>query len=262
MARRRTSRKRKRVAAFLSGKAFSVKLALIFLVCAVVSAALVFSFRCFFLNSPLFTIKGLVINRDRGYAFREGEKKLKKIYVGRNIFTVDLRQAQRFIKNEFPEIEKAEVRRNLPDRMEIDIIRRKPVAVIDAGGGIAIDREGVVLSIGKSTGSLVKIKGISFFLNMPSKGGRIRDRSVARALALVAGISKRMHENKKDIEYIDISDRNNILLGICGVTVKMGGGDFPGKINILKEILEDPDIKTEDINYIDLRFEDAVISLK
>jgi hypothetical protein len=71
-----------------------------------------------------------------------------------------------------------------------------------------------------------------------------------------------MRENIKDVEYIDISGQNNILLGISGVTVKMGADDFSRKIDELKEILNDPNVNMRDINYIDLRFEDPVISLK
>ena len=93
------------------------------------------------------------------------------------------------------------------------------------------------------------------------KGDAVQ-RNTIRALVLLEGMRKKMSSEKKYIEYIDISDRNNILLGIHGVPIKMGADNFSRKIDDLKGILKDPDISMRDINYIDLRFDDAVISPK
>ena len=265
MARRRTSKKKKikdRAKKFLPGKIFSKKPILILCLCAGLSGGAFYGAWHFFLNSPFFAIKEIAVNRHSGYSFREGERKLKRLYIGRNIFTVDLKQVQMLIKKDFPQLKKVEVRRGLPEALEIDIVSREPAAVIDAGGGIVIDAEGVVLSVGEKAKGLVKIKGIGFFLNMPSRGEKITNRVLERVLVLLDGLRAKMRENIKDIEYIDVSGRNTILFGISGVTVKMGTDDFSGKIDELKEILNDPDVNMGDIKYIDLRFEDPVMSLK
>ncbi len=265
MARKKSLKKKKtrgRAGGFSPVKVFSARPVLIFLLCAGLFAGAFYGIRYFFLNSTFFTIKEVVVNSPSAYSFREGEKKLKRLYAGRNIFTVDLKQVQTLIKNDFPQLKKVEVRRNLPEILEIDVVSRGPVAVIDTGGGIVIDAEGVVLSVGEKSRELVRIKGISFFLHTPSRGNRISDRALGRALSLLDGLRSRMPRNMKDVEYIDISGRNNILLGISGVTVKMGTDDFSRKIDELKEILNDPNMDVRDINYIDLRFRDPVISLK
>lgn len=265
MARKKTLKKRKargRAGGFSPGTIFSAKPVLIFLLCAGLFGGAFYGTRYFFLNSPFFTIKEVVVNSSSPYSFRKGEKKVKQLYVGRNIFTVDLKQVQALIKSDFPQLKKVEVRRNLPEILEIDVVSRGPVAVIDTSGGIVIDAEGVVLSVGEKSRELVRIRGISFFLNMPSKGKKIPDRALSRALVLLDGLRSKMPGNMKDVEYIDVSGRNNILLGISGVTVKMGTDDFFRKIDELKEILNDPNMDMRDINYIDLRFKDPVISLK
>jgi cell division septal protein FtsQ len=255
-------RTKKKTGEFSFEKIFLRRSVLIFFLCAAAIAGGAFGLRHFFLNSGFFTVKEIMVNRDRSYSFREGEEKIKKLYIGKNIFSLDLLKMQRSIEKNFPQLQKVEVRRNLPDRIEVDIVSREPIAVIDTAGGIVIDREGVVLAAGVEDKDCVKIKGIRFFINAPSKGRRIRSRALNRALALLQELRRKLGRDAKDVEYIDISDRNNTLLGICGITVKMGTHDLPKKIDELKEILDDPDINIKGINYIDLRFEKAVISPK
>ncbi len=266
MAKRRASKKtgiKKRPSNFSFGGVLSARKVLIFVFCIVLTGAAVYGARYYFLNSKFFEIKEIVVNKDRGYSFGYGENKLRQLYLGRNIFTVDLAQVQTLIKNDFPYLKKVEARRNLPEALEVNIVSREPAAVIDTGGGIVIDSEGVVLTIGEETGSLIRIKGMSFFLNMPARGEKIANKSLDAALVLLDEINRKLPPAaRKDMEYIDLSQRNNIVVELSGVPIKMGTEDFPEKINKLRRILADPNIDMKDINYIDLRFEDAVISPK
>jgi cell division septal protein FtsQ len=265
VARKKNSKKTKkkpRRSRSSSGGGFPAKIVLTVLVLGVLIAGTGYGIWYFFLNSKFFAINEIIVNKDQGYSFRMEEKKLAKRYEGRNIFSVNMRQVQTLIKNDFPQLKKVEVRRNLPDTLEIDIVSREPIAVIESGGGIVIDSEGVVLNIGEEEKGLVKIKGISFFLNMPERGEKISNRALDRALLLLEVLRKKMSSEKKNIEYIDISDRNNLILGISGATVKMGSDDFFRKIEQLRSIINDPNVKMKDIRYIDLRFEDAVIAPK
>lgn len=263
MARKKGSRKinvTKYLVGFLSEKSFFIRPVTLFVLGAAILSGAFLGGRHFFLNSRFFRIEDVVVNKDRGYSFRNEEQKIKKLYVGRNIFSVDLDQLQVLMKNDFPQLRDVEARRNLPNRLEIDIVTRKPVAVIDAGRGIVIDREGVVLAVGEGTGSLVKIKGLRFFLKTPKVGQCIRNEALDRAVVLLEGMRKKLGGKEKDIEYVDISDAKNLVLGISGVKVKMGTDDFSRKIDELREILDDPNMDFKDIKYIDLRFEGGVIS--
>ena len=266
MAKKRTSKKankKKRTSSRPAGKGVPGRKILIAVICIVLVGGIFYGARHFFLNSKFFEIKEIAVNKDRGYSFSSGENKLRRLYLGRNIFTVDLVQVQTLIKNDFPYLKKVEARRSLPEVLEINIVSREPAAVIDTGGGIVIDSDGVVLTIGEETKNLVKIKGISFFLNMPSRGESINNSSLDEALDLLGEINNKLHiTSRKNIEYIDVSRRNNIVLGISGVPVKMGTRDFSEKVIKLRQILRDPKIDMKDINYIDLRFDDAVISPK
>ena len=266
MAKRRTpkkTKKKKKASSRSRGSGLPVKVILAGIICGALIAGSAYGIWFFFTNSRFFAVKEIVVNKDRDYSFWKGEGRLKKLYGGRNIFEVDLKQVRTVIKSDYPQLRKVEVRRRMPDTIEVDIISRLPAAVIDTAGGIVIDSEGVVLSIGQKKGTLVNIKGLNFFLNTPSRGGKIDNTSLAQALVLLDGLNRKMLDYKDEIQYIDISDRKNIVLGIAGVTVKMGTDDFSEKIEELKKVMSDPKMKMEDIKYIDLRFgAPAVISLK
>lgn len=241
---------------------FAGKLVLMVIIYAALIGGAVYGLRYFFLNSDFFTVKEIYVNKDKGAALKESEVKLNRLYSGRNIFLVDLKQAQSMIKDEYPQLKKVEVRRQFPDRIEIDMIMREPVAVIEYGGGVVIDREAVVVSTGVKVEGLIKIRGVGFFLNMPSKGDRIKNPMLEKGLVLLDGVYKKMGPNIKNINYVDISDKNNIILCIHGVNVKMGADDFSHKIDRLNDMLRDSKLHLQEINYIDLRFKDAVIAPK
>lgn len=216
-----------------------------------------------FLNSPFFEIKEVhVIGGVEAEKLKIG-KKAEALYDFRNIFTVDLKNAGSFLVKEVPEIKQIEIRRRMPDTLEIEVLIREPVAFIASGRGIVIDREGIVLSSElKGSGDLILVKGINFFLRTPRSGEVVRTRAIDKALLLIDLIKRKNIQKRHRVKYIDISDLDNIIVSVDNVVVKMGNDDFQWKINRLKEILEDPAIDAKGIGYIDLRFEDAVISPK
>lgn len=261
--RRKPAKKRSSKANISLGRILTNKLFLGILLTAVIFAGAFFGMKHFFLNSKFFEVREITINKDRGYSFYEGEKKLNRLFNGRNIFKVDLGNCKRIIKNDYPQLRKVEVLRRLPDRLEVDIISRRPAAVLDANGGMVIDREAIVLSIGEEPEGLIKIRGINFFLNMPSRGERVENEALDKALILVDGLKHKMRESLREkIDFLSIADRNNIMISINGVKVKMGIDDFSNKIDKLNQILADPGVDFRDISYIDLRFGEAVIAPK
>ena len=259
------AKKKKKTKSKAKGSGFSIgsifnRGLLIVLLCIALSAALGYGIYYFFLNSRFFAVKEIVVNREGNYSLEEARKKVEKLYMGRNIFTVDLKQISDMIAVNFPHLKRSEVRRVMPDRLEIDFIVRTPVAVLDVGKGLVLDSEGVVLSDISDRSALINIRGASFFLRAPTAGSRIKTRAILQALSLIDVLRERNIARQYEVEYIDVKDRNNLILNINGVLVKMGNDGFAVKINSLKRILRDPDLDFKDIKYIDLRFEDPVIS--
>lgn len=216
--------------------------------------------RHYFLTNSAFKVEDIVINKPVGYGFSMGEDKLRRLYYGRNIFTLDLAQIESLIRKDHPQIRNVEVKRYMPNMLEVDIVSREPFAYLDTGGGLVIDREGMVLWSGNVPRDIVKIQGISFFLARPPTGSRIDNPLVDKALVLVEGLLRKTRLSGELIDYIDISDRNNIVVVIKGVEIRMGADELSRKLEGLKVILDDPHIDMKGIRYIDLRFEHAVIS--
>ncbi len=155
-----------------------------------------------------------------------------------------------------------EVRRTLPDRLEIDVRVRPPVAVVAYGNGLTIDQEAVILKSGDPSGDLIKIKGVSFFLRTPRPGENIMSRNLGKAIELIEAIRSAGFARWHKVKSLDISDKNNFTVLISGTQIKMGSAGFKQKVKKLGEILDDPKIDLADIGYIDLRFEKPVISPK
>jgi cell division septal protein FtsQ len=214
----------------------------------------------FFNNSRFFSVKEILINDEGRYAAWGGERKLKELYVNRNIFSLDLREMELWIRQQAPQLKTVVIRRVMPDRIEVDLISREPFAFIDTAGGLIIDKDGVVLNRGKNKYGLAEIKGIRYFFNAPRNGEKIDNPMLENALRLLDGLKGRGILRKNGVDYVDISDRNNIQVGIDGVNIKMGRNDFSRKIIKLKEFLDDPKIDMKKINYVDLRFEDIIIA--
>jgi len=259
-------RKKRKTAA--TGKAFSpgailpFKYLIIMFLSVLLAAGSAYGLRYFFMNSPFFSVTEIIINNDRGFSLEEEDAKLRKLYLGRNIFKVDLKGMRAIITKDMPQLKKVETRRELPDTIAIDIFSRVPVAVVESSGGIVVDKDGVVLTIGEGDEDLVNIRGLSYFLKVPARGERIKNAALQKALVLIMGISSKMSMLQDKIEYVDISDKNNIVLGVQGVPVKMGEEAFLSKLTTLKKMINDPNLKFGEIKYIDLRFDDPVISPK
>lgn len=262
MARRKTKRSTRKKRKKTIAEAVPFRYLLFMALFVLMLSGIIYGLNYFFLNSSYFRVSSVVINNDRGYSLGNEESKLKKLYIGKNIFRIDLKYSKNMISRDLPQLEKVEVRREMPDVLVVDIFSRVPAGVIKTAGGIVVDKDGVVLTIGEGNKDLINITGLNYFLNIPERGERIKNESLDKALRMIAGIDNRMSRHKDRIEYVDISDSNNVVLGVEGVSVKMGTGDFLNKLSTLKQMINDPGIKFGEIKYIDLRFKDPVISPK
>lgn len=263
MAKRKNPKKTKIpfIGKFLEGREFLIRPILICLLLGVLATGVFFIVQGVFFESRFFDVREIMVIADnRDLLPKMIEAKLKGPYTGRNIFTIDLVQVQRLLKNQFPELETIEVRRKLPDVLEVCVISRDPVAVIGVSGGVVIDRDGIILSVGSMPEKLVMIKGLRLSVKKSSIGEKIRNNGLERTLALLNAIRKKMGTKALNVESIDASDINNILLSINGVEIKMGFENFSKKIDQLLEVLNDPKMNLKDIKYIDLRFDDIVIA--
>ncbi|MBF0216516.1 MAG: FtsQ-type POTRA domain-containing protein [Candidatus Omnitrophica bacterium] len=238
------------------------RLTVAFLASAVLVSALGFGTWRFLNDSDNFSVKEISVKKGaEEYSLKPGLD-LEGLYMGRNIFSINLRQIRAFIEEARPQCKYIEVRRVLPDRIDVIITEREPYAVIDAKPAVVIDREAVVMADNTSVKDLLRIKGVKFFINTPRPGEVLLTRQVEKAFEILNLVEKQRIKEKAPVTFVDVGNINDITMDLSGVTIKLGRSDFTRNIDRLKMVLSDPKVNLKEIAYIDLRFEKIVISPK
>ena len=221
-----------------------------------------FAFRQYFLTGDTFKVKHITVDKPSGVIFKNVGESLERKYTGRNIFSVVPSQVVVLLREEYPYLKTTRVRRVFPDTIEVDLVSRENFACLDTSGGVVLDRSGMILSVGEFPEGLVRIKGFSFFLSRPHPGVQLKDKGVEEALGIIDSILKKTRIRARDLQLVDISDKNNMWVTARDVPINLGRDDLERKIDTLKDIFSDPAIDLGGIRYIDLRFRDPVYSYK
>lgn len=212
-------------------------------------------------NSRYFKLDTIeVIDKSHATALKAGD--LLSIYKGRNIFDIDIDSLSSQIKRDIPTIKHAIVKRVLPNKLEIDIIPRVPIAKIKSHGYFPIDRTGMVLSPEIKTEKLPIITGFSVWLS-PKVGTSLENPQVRNAFLLIDALGESAILSDYAVSAIDVSNYRNLSFYLeNGIEVKIGSEDFLDRLNRLKTTFAKPELDKENIKYIDLRFKDVVIGGK
>lgn len=212
-------------------------------------------------NSRYFKLDTIeVIDKSHATALEAGD--LLSMYKGRNIFGIDIDSLSSQIKRDAPTIKHAIVKRVLPNKLEIDIIPRVPIAKIKSHGYFPIDRTGMVLSPEIKTGKLPIIMGFSIWLN-PKVGTKLENPQVRNAFLLIDALEESAVLSDYAVSAINVSNYKNLSFYLeNGIEVKIGSEDFLDRLNRLKTTFAKPKLDKENIKYIDLRFKDVVIGPK
>ena len=211
----------------------------------------------FFKKSSYFALESVnVVDRIRATKLDENE--LLKIYKGRNIFDIDIAVLSSQVRGEYPVIKNARVKRVLPNRLEIDIVPRVPVAFLKGRPDFPVDRTGMLLSPEMESGELPIVTGVSVWRGLRA-GERISDQRLEAAFSLVDALREASVLSDYKVQSIDASNYRNLSFYIeNGIEVKIGDEDFAARLRRLKTKLKGLDLDKGSIKYIDLRFEDRV----
>mgnify|MGYP001314429555 CR=1 FL=1 len=162
-----------------------------------------------------------------------GAGDILKLYRGRNIFDIDIGSLSARIKNDYPIIERATVKRLLPDTLEINIVSRVPIAVLGGRESFPIDRWGMVLSPGRSRGSLPVIEGLSFWAR-PRLGERLESAQLEKAFLLLDAFDETGPGWNHTATRIDVSNQRNLSFYLQnGIEVKIGDERFSIRLKML-----------------------------
>jgi len=180
---------------------------------------------------------------------------------GMKLFGLNLKRISEKLE-ELVEVEKAEVRKVFPGKLVIEIEEREPFAQIRAGQYYLLDKQGVILS-DKSYAPYVDlplIVGVGVRRDKLKAGERYESMKLTRALDLLKAISESTSLSLSDVATVNVRFPDDIFFKMKeGLEIKIGKGDFKGKLSVLDRASQDVFSEQKNIKYIDLRFGDVIV---
>ena len=208
------------------------------------------------LTSPRFAVTAVEV---RGASRVSPERILEAsgIVHGENLWRIDPHQVQRRLE-ELPEIRRADVVRELPNRVSIVVEERRPFTLVHAGRLHWLDEEGRVL--GEERHAVVPevpvISGLSedeLVSMRTTPGPRAR-----AAITLIRALLRTGSALASEISEIDMSrSEGPVLYTLDGVEVRLGTEEWEERLARLEGVLAQ--VATEDVRGVDLRFRDQVV---
>lgn len=213
------------------------------------------------LNSPAFQLEQVSI-LNIGTLTPEQSFKFCELRKGESLITLDLVNVQQVIKRRHPEFKEVLVRRVLPNRIEVLLKRRTPVAQVAYSRYVQVDKDLVILP-GSSTvpfKNLTTIEGAPLPREGLYVGVSIQDANTKKAIKLADLIKRSNILKKHTLTKIDIGDPRNISLIVdTDIEIRIGSSHLVERFKILDQTLKTIELDRAKIRYIDLRFDDVVI---
>lgn len=210
----------------------------------------------FFIHSPFFNIKDIKVS---GNNLLETEKilSLSQVNTGQNLMEINSEEIIKRI-SVHPLVKGVELKRKLPNTLQIVIEERKPVGLlVSQDGFIQVSEEGYFLALVHDLGeyNLPVISGISLE-QLPGPGQLINNQGLFMALNIIKESDPALLENLVEI---NIAKSKHILAYTSnGIEIRLGSLDkIKEKLANLNQILQDFNkrgLDQELVEYIDLRF--------
>jgi len=179
---------------------------------------------------------------------------------GTNIFRLDTVDVIDRIEA-LPEVRRADIVRELPNRVVISVEERRPFTLVHGGRLHWMDEEGRLLGASPSAVSspLPVISGLTadeLASMRTSPGPKAR-----AAIAVIRALLRSGGGLTAEISEIDMSRREGpVLYTIDGVEVRLGSEDWEERLARLEGVLTQ--VATQDVRAVDLRFRDQVVFQK
>ena len=178
---------------------------------------------------------------------------------GQSLFLIDPRKVARAVEA-LPEVQRAEVIRELPNRVTVVVEERKPFTLVHAGRLHWIDEGGRVLA--RETQAVTPpapiISGLTEaeLTSMTAQpNGKARD-----AIRLIRALLRSGSPLGGEISEIDMSSASGpVLYTVTGVEVRLGAEEWEERLARLEGVLAQQSVRDGAIRTVDLRFRDQVV---
>jgi cell division septal protein FtsQ len=212
-------------------------------------------------NSPTFELNEVKV-LNIGTLTPDEAFKFCELNQGENLILLDLVNVQQVIKRRHPEFKEVLVRRVLPNRIEVMLKRRTPVAQVAFSRFVQVDKDLVILP----GSSAVPFRNLTVFEGAPlpreglAVGAALRDPVTKKALRLMEVVKRSNILRRHGLSKIDLGDPKNISLIVdSDIEIRIGNNHFIERLKILDQTLKTLELDRSKIRYIDLRFDDVVI---
>lgn len=212
-------------------------------------------------ENPGYAIADIRVTTD-GLLTRVQVLELLEVWEGKNIFTVDVAKMKRDL-DALPQVEKAEIQRHLPDRLEIRIVERQPVAWVAASAevplgvgvdSLLVDTRGFVMRTRKVLPEHIALpRIIGVVMEDVAPGQKL---PTAEALAALELIKLSAEDLRWQPRVVDVSK------GYCLVVtddrrakVTLGFDNIEGQLGRLRQLLDYVEPQNRELQSVNLMLE-------
>ena len=201
---------------------------------------------------------------------------------GKNIFSLNLPREAASIARGCPDCSRVRLARLIPDRIYVELVRRKPIAFLKLYRFFAVDEDGVIFSSSiKPDGmDLPVITGLETKVFGPKPGTRYENRELSAALVILREVARTPLLRGYQIQRVNVAGIDNITVQIPVsqqqityanwkapekkdlLEIKFGQGNIRDKVVIMAGLINQERRNLNNIKYIDLRFNEPVIKFK
>ncbi len=202
------------------------------------------------------------------------EYSLARIKDNPNIFKIDLQMIADNIEYEHSDIQKAIVKRVLPNKLVVEVLRRRPVAQIAVGLSrqtskadkfFTVNKEGYILAElpRRKARNLPVIYGCDLAGSEIEIGHSYAYSNLKYALDFLKLLDESGFSKEYKVTKIDVAQPRSMMFYIKDkLEVRIGDRKWKEKIENLAGILKNMDIDYRQEYYVDLRFKDFVFGKK
>ncbi len=238
-----------------------IKILLFIFICFALLVSGFYGARYFITHSRYFNITQVEIKNDFHLSGKEALE-FCRIDKNTNIFLIDLHKLRQDLLKFHPGFKQVVITRVLPNKLEINIKKRKPVAQIKSARYFLVDETYFILPQVRNfpEADLPIIQGIDIKPARLKVGQIFKNESLKEAIALIQAISTYTELKRQRLISVDVSDINNIFF-ILGdnIEIKLGDKNYARRLELLDKIISDLSRNFNQIDYIDLRFRNPII---
>ncbi len=182
---------------------------------------------------------------------------------GRNIFDLDLKCETNLISGMYPAYKKIRLIKILPDKLFLDFLVRRPVALVKSWKLLGMDETLSLFDIKlapEDASRFPVITGLERKIATDKPGRKYAIPELSFALNIIKRKAEINSLNGFSIKRIDLFSFDSVLIFLDnGLEVRIGHENLRQKFDLLGGILANLKNDLRKISYIDLRFKESVI---